>query len=77
MMKRTTYRILRAIPIVGSLLRVYAEPIALFGSLERESRYTEETMKLFEEYSKTHPNEQLTRQLVDKLWASERERRHN
>ena len=76
-MKKTTYRILRAIPIVGTFLRVYTEPIGLYGSLERESGYTDKTIKLYEEYLKTHPNEQLTRQLVNKLWASEQERNAN
>ena len=73
-MKKTTYRILTLIPIVRQVVKGCVDPIWIYGSLGRESGETQKTLDLYNEYIKTHPNEQLTRQLIKKLWDKERER---
>jgi hypothetical protein len=47
-------------------------PIVLYGSRERESGYAQETVRLYKEYRKTHPNEPLTQELVNQLWRDKR-----
>lgn len=66
-MKKKTYRLLTKIPIIGGLVKSITQPIWVTGSLARESGLADENLRLFEEYSKTHPDEQLTQQLIERL----------
>lgn len=45
-MKRNTYRVLCRIPIIGPALQAYTEPLARYGSMERESGAADETRAL-------------------------------
>lgn len=71
-MNYRTYRLLSVIPFAGSILKSHAAPLALHGSMERESGLADEIGALVSDYLKTHPDEQVTRQLIDRLLAEER-----
>jgi hypothetical protein len=68
-MKIVTYKILTHIPILGGAVRTITNPYSLTGSLERESGMADEISKLVKEYKKSHPDVQVTRQLINKLLA--------
>ena len=71
-MKKSTYRVLTSIPIVRQVAKVCLDPIPLYGSQARADGTTKRIMDLYEEYSKDHPGEQLTRQLMNKLLSGEK-----
>ena len=58
-MKRNTYRVLCRIPIIGPALQAYTEPLARYGSMERESGAADETRALISVHLKTQPDEQV------------------
>lgn len=66
-MKKSTYRILRRIPVCGAFVESITMPYQLTGSMERESGLADEIGNLVNEYLQKHPDEQVTRQLVDKI----------
>jgi hypothetical protein len=67
-MKKKTYRILRAIPIVGGFVEDYYKPLPIYGSAYRESGLSDELSGILNEYRKKHPDEQITGQLMRKLF---------
>ena len=71
-MKRRTYKILRFIPIVGSVVESLTTPLQITGSVARADGFADECSNLVKEYLKTHPDEQVTRQLIDRLLAEHR-----
>lgn len=71
-MKRITYKLLTLIPVVGGVVKAVVDPMPIAGSRQIESGYTEKVASLIKEYLKTHPDEQVTRQLIDRLLAEHR-----
>lgn len=71
-MKKRMYWILTHVPIAGSAIKAYTEPY-LWNSLALEAAANGEDdgfLRMVSEYARAHPDEQITRQLVERLaWA--------
>jgi hypothetical protein len=66
-MKKHTYHLLTLIPIVGAIVKAKSEPVELYGSLTLESDTGKEIRMIVSDYAKNHPDEQITRQLINRL----------
>lgn len=66
-MKRLIYKTLVQIPVVGKAIKAFSEPLQITGSWAKVDGTSDECVKLIKDYLEKHPNEQVTRQLIDRL----------
>lgn len=71
-MKKTTYKFLTHIPIIGTIIKVKTTP--LFCSPGLAEGVYNDVFKIAKDYRTKNPNIQITRQLLDKLLSDKSNR---
>lgn len=72
--KKKTYKLMTSIPIVGAIVKAITNPAAtgVFGSNEMRSGLTSDISKKLVRYLSEHPDEQPTKQLIERLLSSKK-----